>query len=175
MTSTPKNPSEVKLLIFLKILGGTSCDTPEPMYLDPQSASGSSTLTSAPMTPKDVRRKYSKGLMFGTSRAIVRLEHAVKHHLKLYRKYETRVCEEYKSWQLTNKTLKNQMPPTSHCNLTRWIWQYVCKYKFLKGPGTRAEKHLHHQWPMINHHFSTTINTCQGPIKPIKQCFFHFL
>jgi len=118
MTSTPKNPSEVKLLIFLKILGGTSCDTPEPMYLDPQSASGSSTLTSAPMTPKDVRRKYSKGLMFGTSRAIVRLEHAVKHHLKLYRKYETRIREEYKSWQLTNKTLKNQMPPTSHFNLT---------------------------------------------------------
>jgi len=56
--------------------------------------------------------------MFGTSRAIVRLEHAVKHHLKLYRKYETRIREEYKSWQLTNKTLKNQMPPTSHFNLT---------------------------------------------------------
>ena len=171
MTSTPKNPSEVKLLIFLKILGGTSCDTPEPMYLDPQSASGSSTLTSAPMTPKDVRRKYSKGLMFGTSRAIVRLEHAVKHHLKLYRKYETRICEEYESWQLTNKTLKNQMPPSSHCNLT---WQDGCS-SMSANINVERTKHLHHQWPMINHHFFTTINTCQGPKKPIKQWFFLFL
>ena len=62
---------------------------------------------------------------------------------------------------------------------------HVCKYKqysygfsqltdcffkkFLKGPGTRTEKHLHHQWSMINHHLFKSHKSHAKTIKPISQ------